>query len=50
MEAGLKHANDLGVMPEEIDWQSGAARGNVPLGMTHASFLNAIADLKAALA
>lgn len=45
LEAGLSHANDVGVLPEEVDWQSGHALGNLPLGMTHASLVNAIIDL-----
>ena len=47
MDAGLCHANDLGVFPEEVDLQSGRALGNLPLGMTHASFVNAALDLAA---
>jgi GH15 family glucan-1,4-alpha-glucosidase len=47
IDAGLAQANDLGLLPEEVDWQSGRALGNIPLGMTHASFLNAVADLAA---
>ena len=47
IEAGLAHANDLGLFPEEVDWQTGRGLGNLPLGMTHASFLNAVADLAA---
>jgi GH15 family glucan-1,4-alpha-glucosidase len=45
IDAGLRHANDLGLFPEEIDWSTGEWLGNIPLGMTHASFLNAVADL-----
>jgi len=45
VDAGLAHANDLGIMPEEVSWRTGEALGNVPLGMAHASFLNAAADL-----
>jgi len=47
MDAGLRHANDVGVFPEEVDLQSGRALGNLPLGMTHASFVNAALDLAA---
>lgn len=47
IDAGLAHANDLGMLPEEVDWRTGAALGNLPLGMAHASFLNAVADLAA---
>jgi GH15 family glucan-1,4-alpha-glucosidase len=45
IDAGLRHANDVGVFPEEIDWDEGRALGNLPLGMTHASLINAIIDL-----
>jgi Glycosyl hydrolases family 15 len=47
VDAGLRHANDVGVFPEEVDLQSGRALGNLPLGMTHASFVNAAMDLAA---
>lgn len=45
MDAGLRHANDVGVLPEEVDWRTGRALGNLPLGMTHASLVNAVVDL-----
>jgi GH15 family glucan-1,4-alpha-glucosidase len=45
IEAGLSHTNDVGVLPEEIAWQGGRALGNLPLGMAHASLLNAVLDL-----
>jgi len=45
IDAGLRHANDVGALPEEVDWHGGQALGNVPLGMTHASLVNAIVDL-----
>jgi GH15 family glucan-1,4-alpha-glucosidase len=45
IEAGLRHANDVGVLPEEVEWQGGRALGNLPLGMTHASLVNAVVDL-----
>lgn len=45
LNAGLHHANDVGVLPEEIDWQRGTALGNLPLGMTHASLINAVLDV-----
>lgn len=44
LDAGLRHANDVGVLPEEVDWQGGRALGNLPLGMTHASLVNAVVD------
>lgn len=45
IDAGLRHANDVGVLSEEIDWDGGRALGNLPLGMTHASLVNAIVEL-----
>jgi GH15 family glucan-1,4-alpha-glucosidase len=44
IDAGLQHANDLGLFPEEIDARSGRMLGNIPLGLVHASFLSAVAD------
>ena len=44
IDAGLRHANDLGLFPEEIDARSGQMLGNMPLGLVHASFLSAVAD------
>jgi alpha,alpha-trehalase len=44
IDAGLSHANDLGLFPEEIDARSGRMLGNLPLGLVHASFLAAVAD------
>ncbi len=44
IDAGLRHANDLGLFPEEIDPGSGRMLGNLPLGLVHASFLAAVAD------
>ena len=46
LEAGLAHANDLGILPEEVSWATGEPLGNTPLAMAHASFLNAAADLR----
>jgi hypothetical protein len=45
LDAGLRHANDVGVLAEEVDWSTGGALGNLPLGMTHASLVNAVLDL-----
>jgi GH15 family glucan-1,4-alpha-glucosidase len=44
IDAGLSHANDLGLFPEEIDARSGRMLGNIPLGLVHASFLSVVAD------
>lgn len=46
IEAGLRHANDVGLFAEEVCWNTGRVLGNLPLGMTHASFINAVVDLK----
>lgn len=45
IDAGLRHANDVGMLPEEVDWAGGRALGNVPLGMTQASLVNAVVGL-----
>lgn len=45
MDAGLRHANDVGVLPEEVGWQANRALGNLPLAMAHASLINAMLDL-----
>lgn len=45
IEAGLRHANDLGLLPEEVGWDNGRALGNLPLAMALASLLNAIVDV-----
>ncbi len=44
IDAGLRHGNDLGLFPEEIDARSGVMLGNIPLGLVHASLLAAVAD------
>jgi len=44
IDAGLRHANDVGVLPE-VEWHGRGALGNLPLGMAHASLVNAIIDL-----
>lgn len=44
IDAGLQHANDLGLFSEEVDVKSGRLLGNFPLGLVHASFLAAVAD------
>ena len=47
IDAGLGHANDLGLFAEEIDARSGRMLGNIPLGLVHASFLSVVADYHA---
>ncbi len=44
IDVGLSNANELGLFPEEVDPNSGAMLGNIPLGLVHASFLSAVAD------
>ncbi|MGH7106858.1 MAG: hypothetical protein ACREFT_10150, partial [Acetobacteraceae bacterium] len=39
LDAGLRHANDVGVLPEKVDWQDDRVLGDLPLGMTHASLM-----------
>jgi alpha,alpha-trehalase len=46
MDAGLRHANDLGLFAEEVDAGSGRLLGNFPLALVHASFLAAVADYR----
>lgn len=49
IDAGLTHATDLGLFPEEIEARSGRMLGNLPVGLVHASFLAAAADYHEAL-
>jgi GH15 family glucan-1,4-alpha-glucosidase len=45
IETMLGHANDVGLLSEEVDPPSGELRGNFPQGLSHQSLLNACASL-----
>ena len=45
-EALLGYANDLGLLAEEIDPESGAALGNFPQAFTHIGLINAALSLE----
>ncbi len=40
-------ANELGLLPEEVDPTSGEARGNTPLALSHAGLVHAATRLEA---
>ena len=46
IEALLAHANDLGLMSEELDPDSGVLLGNFPQGFSHAGIIGAAIALK----
>ena len=46
IEGMLGHANDVGLLSEEIDPAGGELRGNFPQGLSHQSLLNACASLR----
>ena len=48
MEAALAYQNDVGLMPEEADPDSGAWLGNLPQAFVHASLIGAVVDYKQA--
>jgi GH15 family glucan-1,4-alpha-glucosidase len=41
----LGYANDVGLLAEEVDWETGAALGNFPQAFTHVGLINAALTL-----
>jgi GH15 family glucan-1,4-alpha-glucosidase len=50
IEAMLEYANDLGLMSEELDPETGAQLGNFPQGFSHAGLITAVMTLEKELA
>ncbi|MBF8965484.1 glycoside hydrolase family 15 protein [Pontibacter sp. FD36] len=46
MQAALRFMNDVGIMPEEGDPETGEWLGNVPQAFVHASLIGAVIDYK----
>lgn len=49
MDAALAFMNDVGLMPEEGDPETGEFLGNIPQTFVHASLIGAVIDYKAAI-
>ncbi|WP_299754710.1 glycoside hydrolase family 15 protein [uncultured Pontibacter sp.] len=49
MDAALTFMNDVGLMPEEGDPETGEYLGNIPQTFVHASLIGAVIDYKAAM-
>ncbi|MGW3158443.1 glycoside hydrolase family 15 protein [Streptomyces sp. NPDC001089] len=47
-EAALSHANDVGLLPEEVDTRTGEALGNFPQAFSHIGLINAAHTIRAA--
>ncbi|MCX4420287.1 glycoside hydrolase family 15 protein [Streptomyces mirabilis] len=47
-EDALSHANDVGLLPEEVDTRTGEALGNFPQAFSHIGLINAARAIRAA--
>ncbi|MFG2480701.1 glycoside hydrolase family 15 protein [Streptomyces fagopyri] len=47
-EDALSHANDVGLLPEEVDSRTGEALGNFPQAFSHIGLINAARAIRAA--
>ena len=48
-DSGIGHANDLGLLAEEIDVRDGELLGNFPQGLSHIGLINAAYAIERAL-